>query len=98
MNYSYKKGKPLRTLKPASPEVLFARFLQRQRPAPTRNQLATWELDGGQVNNIEEDFVIIAGYKCHNIFERTRARLVKLWRLLRMYYHHNRNTSQYAGS
>jgi len=97
MNYSYKKGKALRTLKAASPEVLFARFLQRQAPAPTRRQLTTWELDGGQVNTVEDDFVIIAGYKCHNLFERTRARSMKLWRYLRMSFHH-KNTSQYAGS
>lgn len=97
MNYSYKKSKTLRTLKAASPEVLFARFLQRQGQAPTRHQLATWELDGGQVNTIEEDFVIIAGYKCHNCFERARARAIKLWRLLRMYYHH-KNISQYVQS
>lgn len=87
MNYAYKKGKTLRTLKTASPEVLFARFLQRQEQKPTRNQLTTWELDGGQVQIDEEDFVIIAGYKCHNIFERTRARIHKLWRFARMYFH-----------
>lgn len=98
MNCSYKKGKTLRTLKAASPEVLFARFLQRQGHMPTRNQLTTWELDGGQVNNLEEDFVIIAGYKCHNIFERTRARIIKLWRFIRMSFHRIMSRSQLAGS
>lgn len=98
MNYSYKKGKTLRTLKAASPEVLFARFLQRQGHTPTRNQLTTWELDGGQVNNLEEDFVIIAGYKCHNIFERVRARIIKFWRFIRMSFHRITSRSQYAGS
>lgn len=98
MNYSYKKGKALRTLKAASPEVLFARFLQRQAPVPTRRQLANWELDGGQNTTFEDDFVIIAGYKCHNIFQRTRAHMMKMWRYVRMSINHHRNTPQYAGS
>ncbi len=87
MNYSYKKSKVLKTLKAASPEVLFARYLQKQDQKPTHRQLATWELDGGQYDESQDDFVLIGGHKCHNIFERTWARANKLWRMTRMYFH-----------
>ncbi len=89
MNYSYKKAKALKTLKAASPEVLFARYLQKQGQAPTRKQLSTWELDGGQYDESQDDFVLIGGHKCHNVLERTRARVMKFWRITRMYFHVN---------
>ena len=91
MNCSYKKGKALKTLKAASPEVLFARFLQKQNQAPTHKQLSTWELDGGQYDESQDDFVIIGGQKCHNLYERTRARMMKYWRMTRMYFHVNQS-------
>ena len=87
MNYSYKKSKALKTLKAASPEVLFARYLQKQSQKPTHRQLATWELDGGQHDETQDDFVLIGGHKCHNLLERTHARIMKLWRMTRMYFH-----------
>ncbi len=85
----YKKSKTLRTLKAASPEVLFSRFLQKQAPAPARAQLNTWENDGGLgLSPFEEDFVIIGGQKCCTFFQKTRARLFKYWRITKYYYHH----------
>lgn len=85
----YKKSKTLRTIKSASPEVLFARFLQKQAPAPAPVQLNTWETDGGMpISPEQEDFVMIGGQKCCTFFQKLRAHVFKYWRITKYYYHH----------
>jgi hypothetical protein len=91
----YKKSKTLKTLKAASPETLFARFLQKRAQEPTSNQISTWEDDGGNYDLLCDDLVIISGIQCRTYFQKVRAKLYKYWRMARLYLqmqqsHYNR--------
>ncbi len=86
MNNKNTKGdKPFRTLKSASPETLFARFLQKQSKSPSMNQIATWELDGGQIPDYNDKCVIVHGYLCSTFSEKVQAHITYYWRLLKLY-------------
>lgn len=72
------------TQKPAPPDALFARFLQRQAKSPTPKQLNVWENDGGNTQNDKEAFAIINGFVCHNRPQKLIAYMTKYWRWIRM--------------
>jgi hypothetical protein len=43
-------------VKPAPPESLFSRFLQRKTQAPTKLQLEKWEYEGGLVPEYNAEY------------------------------------------
>lgn len=77
--------KTFSTVKSASPETLFARYLQKQGKAPTPKQLSTWEYDGGQPGEDADDFVFIHGYLCRTFTERVKAHVIYWWRVAKLY-------------
>lgn len=80
-----KQQKPFKTVKAASPETLFARYLQKQGKTPTQKQISTWEYDGGQGCDDADDFVFIHGFLCRNFLERMRARLIYWSRVAKLH-------------
>lgn len=79
--------RPFRTLKSASPETLFARYLQKQGRRPSRNQISTWELDGGQPDSSMDRYVLVHGYLCSTFTEKVRAHATYYWRVLKLFFH-----------
>ncbi|MBC7459033.1 MAG: hypothetical protein H7235_12180 [Bdellovibrionaceae bacterium] len=73
--------KQFNTVKAAGPRTSFARFLQRKAAEPTKKQFTTWDEDGGQgYDPNQEYFVIVQGRICRSPFQKIMAHLSRLWR------------------
>lgn len=85
MDSENRKNKPFSTVKAASPDTLFARYLQKQGKRPTRNQISVWENEGGQGYENPDNVVFIHGFLCRNLKDRICARTTHAWRVLKFY-------------
>ena len=75
------------TKKSATPDTLFARFLQKKAKLPTEKQIHTWENDGGNVETSADHFEVINGTVCCTFSQKVRAYVNKYWRFFRMQWH-----------
>ena len=74
------ENKPFSTVKSAGPHTLFARFLQKKTAEPTAKQLNTWDYDGGQGYNPDDEYLaIVHGRICRSRFQKFMAHLSRLW-------------------
>ncbi len=85
MEMNIKKHPVVSTVKSASPETLFARYLQKQSKKPTKAQIEKWEVDGGQGFYNADDFVFIHGRMCRTFSEKVSAYATYYWRVTKMY-------------
>jgi hypothetical protein len=73
--------KSFTTLKAAGPHALFSRFLQRRNAKPTEKQFNTWDNDGGQGYDPNENYLaVVHGRVCRSPFEKFKAHLSTIWK------------------
>ena len=74
-------NQPFKTVKTAGPHALFSRFLQKRAAAPTEKQFNTWDNDGGQGYDPNENYLaVVDGKVCRSPFQKFMARLSIMWR------------------
>lgn len=74
-------NKTFTTVKAAGPHALFSRFLQRKAAEPTERQFNTWDNDGGQGHDPNEDYLaVVNGRICRSRFQKIMAQLSIMWR------------------
>ena len=61
-------------------KVSFSKLLNVRKPLPTKKQIETWENDGGQINSLEKEVIIINGKKCDTLMQVLSARIKKFFK------------------
>ena len=75
-----KDTKTFSTIKAAGPHTSFARFLQKKTAKPTVKQLNTWDYEGGQGYQDDDQYLaIVNGRICRTPFQKFMAHLSRLW-------------------
>ncbi len=70
------------------------KFFPSSFRVPTEFQINTWEYEGGCINGVCENVVIINGVLCQTWFDRVKATLTPYWKNFKSFFNFSKEQTQ----